>query len=630
MDRFRSAFVAGGAAGYGEPGAGDHLQSLYRFWLVGQQLERGAAPWRDPYSFQPLVEQQINLSGWPFGLPFWPLEAAFGPVVAWNVLQLAVIAVAGLATYGWLRALDVPTGAAVAGGLAFALAPYRVAQSAGHLLGWVAVLVPVALWAFERSRAASTPRRAHAWGALAFVALVSVPLSGQVHLSIGALPLCLAYALVRRDRVATSWMAAAALGGIGAGLAIRLTVIAESNASGGRSLDQVAMFSAHVEDLLSRRRRDGIEEFVYLGWLTPLLALAGLAALVRSRRRLLAAVLGLALVVPVLFALGTHTPIYPPIWRHFPPLHFTRVPGRLLPLADLALAALAAFALAWLLRRLPARRVVLGSAVAALLVVGDLLVLPLHSTAADPGNAAYAAIARSGPGRIVELPLFEPGIHYGSIYHYYELQAPRERPSGYSTLAPPAAYAFFWDLNRLNCGILLGGDIGRLRALGIRRLTFHAGAFAQSGRANPWFAWRALEQAGLRSVVRGGRVWLFPLDRFPGTPVQPPPVPEPDRTRPVFCEGWRGFSMKERDAPLWLYTGSRVELTLTAPGRTKALVRVDGTRLRELDVDRRVVVRIPFTTTGWHSIVLAVPQLFLDVRPVRGLTLAKLRYEPAA
>ena len=77
-----SAFIAAGADGYGEAAAGDHLQSVYRFWLVGHQLERGAAPWSDPYSFQPLADPQTILAGWPFGIPFWPLDAAFGPVVA--------------------------------------------------------------------------------------------------------------------------------------------------------------------------------------------------------------------------------------------------------------------------------------------------------------------------------------------------------------------------------------------------------------------------------------------------------------------------------------------------------------------------------------------------------------------
>ena len=70
--------MASGGEGYGEPPAGDHLQSVYRLWLVGHQLANVAPPWEDPYSFQPLTQPQTVLAGWPFGLLYWPLGALFG------------------------------------------------------------------------------------------------------------------------------------------------------------------------------------------------------------------------------------------------------------------------------------------------------------------------------------------------------------------------------------------------------------------------------------------------------------------------------------------------------------------------------------------------------------------------
>ena len=210
---FWSDFIANGGDGDGEPLAGDHLQAVYRFWLVGHQLGRGASPWIDPYSFQPLVDPQVVLAGWPFGFAFWPLDAAFGPVVAWNVLLFATIVAAGLLTYGWLRLLEVPPAAAAIGGLAFAVAPYRLSQSGTHLLGWIAVLLPLALFAYERSRAAERGRAANAWGALAAVALVSIPLSGQLHLALGAIPFVAVYMAVRPAPVAAAWTAAGLLGG---------------------------------------------------------------------------------------------------------------------------------------------------------------------------------------------------------------------------------------------------------------------------------------------------------------------------------------------------------------------------------------------------------------------------------
>jgi len=622
---FRSAFIAGGAPGFGEAAAGDHLQSVYRFWLVGRQLENGAAPWRDPFSFQPLAGPQLDLAGWPFGLPFWPLDTLFGPVVAWNVLLLAVIVGAGLATHGWLRTLGVSPAAAALGGLAFAIAPYRLAQSSGHLLGWLAIFIPLALWAFERSRAATAPWRANAWGALAALALVTIPLSGQVHLALGAIPFCLTYAAIRFRWTASLWVAAGAAAGAAVGVLIRETVIADSAQSQGRTLDQVEMFQSGWLDLVSRFRGDGLEQYAYTGWLTPLLAVAGLALIVR-RRPWLAALLGVAVVVPLLLAVGTNLPTYAPLYHHFPPFRYPRVPGRLIPIADLALAALAALALARALVLVPIGRRGLALGLATLLVAGDLLVLPFRPTAADPANAAYRQLAQAAPGRVVELPLFEPGIHFGSVYHYYAMQAPRQRPGGYSTLAPFLPYSFFWAMNRLNCGAALPEDEERLRGLGVRYVLFHAGVYEQSRKPGAWFAWRALERAGYRATARGGRVWLFPLRPDPATPVQPPPVPEPDRATPVFCEGWRGWRMKERDAPLWIWGDRDVELELAAPERSKGLVRVDGTRLQRFEVRGSVTLVVPLEGRRWHSIVLEIPELFQGTKPPQGFELVRLTY----
>ena len=61
--------------------------------------------------------------------------AALGPVVAWNAVVLLSYVLAGGATCWWLRSLGLERAAALAGGLAFALAPYRVMQSTGHRSG---------------------------------------------------------------------------------------------------------------------------------------------------------------------------------------------------------------------------------------------------------------------------------------------------------------------------------------------------------------------------------------------------------------------------------------------------------------------------------------------------------------
>jgi hypothetical protein len=514
LDEARSSFLSTGLPGYGEAAVGDHLQTSWWFWLVGHRLEEGAAPWIDPYSFQPLVEPQVVFGGLPFGLAYWPLESAFGPVVAWNVLLVAVVALAGALAYAWLRALELPVAAALVGALAFELAPYRLAQSGGHLLGWMAVFLPLALLAIERSRGAATPRSRHAWGAVALLALVAVPLTGQVHLALGAIPFVLGYAAVRFRPVAFAWTAVGALLAVGGGLLVNALVVSNSTESGGRSLAEVESFQASWADFLDRTRERGLEDFVYLGWLLPILGLVGLVVLARRSPRL-AALLGLAVLVPVLFALGTNTPVYEAAREVIPPLRYPRAPGRLLPIANLALAGLAAFAVAGILRRLRGRAAVAVAGALLVLVAADLVVWPLRATDADPGNGAYAAL---GPGRILELPIVESA--FGSPYLYYSMQAPRERPGGYATARPEAQRDFNARWRHLNCGDWRPGDAEELRRLGVRSILLHRGLYDFLGAPEETErAGLGLGASGWTAVRTDGRITLF----VPGEPTAAPP-----------------------------------------------------------------------------------------------------------
>ena len=346
---------------------------------------------------------------------FWPLHALFGTVGAWNAFALLSYVGAGAAAAAWLRSLNLPLGAALVGGLAFALAPYRSIQTAGgHLLGPIAMLLPLSLWGLE------TRRR---W--LAVAAIASVPLSGQVHLALGAMLFFVAYAAARRRTIVG---AVGAVASAAAGLLVWLTEIRGTTGASGRPFAQVERYSAELLDFVTRHPRHGFETYVFLGWLVPLAALAGLVLLSR-RERGLAIVLGLGALVPIVLALGANTPVYEPLWNVVPGLGDTRVPARFLPIACLCVAALLAFAVA----RLPWRYAAL---VAIPLVALDLRVDVYRPMGADEANPVYAQV---GDGRLLERPAYVPELLEGSVYFYYAMQAPRERPLGYSTTAPPEA-----------------------------------------------------------------------------------------------------------------------------------------------------------------------------------------------
>ncbi len=544
----------------------------------------------------------MNFGGWPFGLPFWPLSAVFGPVGAWNLFLLLTYLGAGAFAYLWLRELDLPPGAALAGGLVFALAPYRVAQSAGHLRGPISMLLPLALWAFERSR-----HGRRWWLAASGAALASIPFS-DVHLALGAVPFFALYAACRsRDVQVLAGAAAGTLAATGAGLLVGRFAVSGSIGSGGRTLREVSFYSADGLDFVTRHPRHGLESFVFLGWLTPLLALGGLALLVRGRRYALAIALLLGAIVPILVAFGTNLPLYSALWHHFPPLRYPRVPERQLPVACLALAALAAFAVARVAWALP-RQVTVCYLVAVLALVVDLRVTVYDAAAADSGNRAYAALRSQPPGRLLELPVFHPSVQLGSVYPYYDQEARRERPGGYSTIAPKKAATLALRLQELNCGDWRPGTDELLRRLGVRYLAFHAGLAGPTG----WFAWRGLREHGWGPLARDRAITML-ARRPPG----PAPVPEPTPDV-VFCQGWNDRSPRYRHAALWA-RGSRLQVVLTTRAPVRTTFSVDGRPVRSVRVVVGNRIGVPLGSAGWHLVGVDV------VRADRGLRLDSVR-----
>jgi hypothetical protein len=487
-------YLARPAAGHGQAAAGDHLQLGWSFWLVGHQLGDGRSPFSDPYSFRPEAEAPPNLQGWLLGLPYWPLRAAFGDAWAYDLLVLLAFVAAGGFACWWLRALGLPRGASLLGGVVFCLMPYRVGQSTGHLLGLVSFLLPATLLALERRRLV-----------LAGACLVALPLAGQLHLALGAIPLVLGYVWARVPR--SEWWKAAvgAVAALGAGLAVDRWAISGSIGT-GRSFAQIDRYSAELSDFVRRSVGSGVEELVFLGWLTPVLAAVGLVA-IRGRRGL-ALLLGLGALVPCLLALGANLPGYETVWRVVPGLEATRVPVRLMPIACLALAALVAFGVEAVRTTLVVNhhKLVLPLAVAAVVVLAlDLRVPVFGAVVADTPNAAYAAIR--GPGRLLELPVFRPDIHFGSAYLGYARQSPRERPQGYSTVAPRAASRLARELRGLSCG---RGAVPP--GLGIRYVAVHRGLYAQSGffdASCPERAEAALRRAGWRLLARDGPIATY-------------------------------------------------------------------------------------------------------------------------
>ena len=203
------------------------------------------------------------------------------------------------------------------------------------------------------------------------------------------------------------------------------------------------------------------------------------------------------------------------------------------------------------------------------------------------------------------------------MYDYYQLQAPRERPGGYSTLVPRPAYDFYFLHNRLSCGVWLPGDEETLADIDVRHVAFHAGMYEQGGVPGAWFGWQGLLGHGFSPAARGGQVTLFSRD---GGADFGAPVAEPPRDAPVFCEGWNGDVMDERQGPLWVYGSGPIRLTVSAIAETPATLWVDGEQADSQPVSGPTVLAGELGGEGWHALVLEVPEL-LSTRPPQGLEL---------
>jgi len=323
----------------------------------------------------------------------------------------------------------------------------------------------------------------------------------------------------------------------------------------------------------------------------------------RGGRRGVASLLALGALAPIVLALGTNLPLYAPLWHALPPFRFPRVPERLMPIAALCLAGLTAAALG------RSRRAVVVPLLAVALLYADLHVGLYGHSRADQDNTAYAALRSSGPGRLLELPVFLPDVHYGSVYLYYDQQARRQRPAGYSTTAPVAADAAMRRLERLNCGDWQGVD---LRALGVQYVAVHRGLFERNTAVpdRAWFAALGLVRHGFRESAVDGRVSLW----RPGRGVAPGQG-EPSRNAVHFCQGWYGprrerVPMSETHAPFWVYGAGPLALWLRAPEPLATRFSVDEREIVARTVFQAERVVLPLgPRRGWHLVALDVPRL---------------------
>jgi hypothetical protein len=305
-------------------GAGDNLYFFWELWWFKRALfDLHISPFINHEVYYPvgleLARDETTAANTVLGLP---LTATFGPAVAYNLLILLSYVLSGYAVYRFVLEVTGNRWAGLVSGVAFAIAPYRMAHLAGHLNLMATQWLALSLLFLERT----FRTRRFLDGALAGICFGLNALAAWYYLYIGAVAVVI-YVAVRsipwcaslRDR--RLWYSAAGFVILSALLITPFALPYLQLQEGGalqRSFADLDFWSANLTDFLQPtplhplwgelvrqnlpfQWQNWVERTLSLGWI--LLPLAVLGAWSERRNRTAQAILVLA-VASTLIALG--------------------------------------------------------------------------------------------------------------------------------------------------------------------------------------------------------------------------------------------------------------------------------------------------------------------------------------
>jgi hypothetical protein len=455
----------------------DRLPHLYRGFWSGPIF--AGHPRTMAYS-----ESHLGLS--PFQ---WILEHVLAnPVLAMNLIGLALWTISCEATYRLARRLTADPAASLVAALAFTYSTIRLGQYFHFHLD-VGALIPLvillALRAFERHRIVDAVGAAVAWAVLT---LSSSYYGILLALTLGVL--AIGQLLHQRRHLRRPLLAVGAM-------VVTMGVLVGPAAAQYLELQRDPAFRRNYEPQYAARLGDfrhpspsnrlladapilrndsaarSSENYAFPGFVTLIAGAVGVAVFARRRswqragldpqRRRELALIALAGVLALLLAFGRELSIFgwhPPalydLAVHLPGFRGVRVLVRMVVLFQLALALMAAVGLHRLLlaaRKPVAQRLIAGGAAAFVLIESALTITTVSVPRVHKGDADEF-LSHRPPGVVLELPLPDPRI--GAAWAYTE--GPRmalatddfhPRVNGYSGFYPPEYPALAATLQEL-------------------------------------------------------------------------------------------------------------------------------------------------------------------------------------
>jgi len=530
------------AARYMQPG--DHLQLLYYFKLV-EDMFTGSVPWfHNLYEFNlgdDEATREVGTYYAPFSIIFAAISAFGGQALGWNLTAIFSLWMTMLFTWLLVRRYVGDNWIAGATALLSIALPYRWGvvlggSPAGFGMMWIPIIL-LGLDGVVRDR--SMPS-----GLLAGLALIMSEWI-DTHVFFFATLLAPCWCLFaywfhagrwwpeRRDwpgllKAALPFAVCAGIvvfqaAGINQGLAST-----RIGAGEGRKLWEVGLYSPNPRELLDPLAGSRAGD-IYIGWIIPLLLLAGLLTqMIRqrqenairktSRSMFLYSLLLVALLTIALLATGLNNPGGERAWalltRLIPPYGMIRQPTRIFVLAPTLLAvaiALALQALAGLIRLKKLRPLVPLAFVVWVAFAYGYRFKPAICLL-DKEQAAYRSIVldaqREGVNpHILALPIWPGDSHWSSLYQYYCGLYGVRMLNGYRPTVREEYYQkVFLPLESCNKGLLTNEQLNQLFRKGIHYIVLHENAFPE--KVSPFAVGHTLQ-----SMLNNPRLSLLATDR---------------------------------------------------------------------------------------------------------------------
>jgi hypothetical protein len=461
------------------------------------------------------------------------------PILAYNVAYIGSYALAGFGMFLLARDLWGRTDAALLAGLAFAVTPYRVAQTT-HLQVLINGWMPVGLWALHRYFASGSRR----WLALFAAVYAILGLSNGYYLYFFVLPVAvltgieLIWPRQPRGRLVGDLTAAALV--VGAVIAPVAWVYYSLQRTRGfvRSFDELPALSASLIDYLrvgygawtwgGLLRLGGPERELFHGFVVLAFAIVGSCTIrwtpdkapIRGSwsRAVAAYLLITVLAVWLSMGPGSGRP-YALLFHILPGFSGLRVPARFAAVVIVGLAALAGAGFTFVFDRVP-RSVAAGLAVslAALMLLEGQHNGGGLSEVGAPGEktwdrAAYEWLRASPPGAALELNITRMN-DFHPFTTTYQLNALRHRHpivNGYAGW-PSQVQEFLGDgASPIHEPGHIADTLEGLRAIGVRYVLLHESTFASRDDALRITAEVGAARDQLAQGERFGDVWAWRL-----------------------------------------------------------------------------------------------------------------------